>query len=153
MTEADLETVRAWLARPHVARWWLRDTTADEQLSVYRSRVAGEDTRTTMLMVHEHDVPIGWCQWYRWADYPAARAAVHAQPGEAGIDYAIGEPDRIGRGLGTELVGLLVAESRAHRLGVGVLADPYASNVASCRVLEKNGFELVQTEVLPRGRA
>ena len=34
-----------------------------------------------------------------------------ARDGEAGIDYAIGDPDCIGRGLGTELIAALVAEA------------------------------------------
>ncbi len=45
-----------------------------------------------MLTLTGEGASIGWCQWYRWADYPAAAAAIDARPGEAGIDYAIACP-------------------------------------------------------------
>ena len=68
---------------------------------------------------------------------------MEALPGEAGIDYAIGDPAQISRGVGTELIAALVAEVRRHHPGAGILADPDARNAASRRVLEKNGFGLV----------
>lgn len=144
MTDRDLAYVKAWLHQPHVARWWTPDTTPEAVLEQYRKRLAGEaDTATTMLTVVHDDVAIGWCQWYLWQDYPEAAEAMDALPGEAGIDYAIGEPGVIGQGLGTELVAALVAEVRRHRPNAGVLVDPNAANWPSRRVLERNGFELV----------
>jgi len=156
MTEDDLPAIAAWLELPHVARWWTPDTTAEAELAEYRQRVspgadgadgadgAGPaDQATIMLMVLLDDVPVGWCQWYRWDDYPAEAAGMGARSGEIGIDYAIGDPDRVGRGAGTELIAALVAEVRREHPGAGVLADPDAANAASRRVLEKNGFGLV----------
>ncbi|MGH3394929.1 MAG: GNAT family N-acetyltransferase, partial [Streptosporangiaceae bacterium] len=144
MTEGDLPAIAAWLALPHVARWWTAGTTAGAELAEYRDRVSGGiDPATVMLMVLRDDVPVGWCQWYRWADYPAEAAEMGARDGEAGIDYAIGDPQCIGRGMGTELIAALVAEVRRHHPGAGIMADPDAANTASRRVLEKNGFELV----------
>jgi aminoglycoside 6'-N-acetyltransferase len=147
MAEDDLPAIAAWLELPHVARWWTADTTAEAELAEYRQRVsaAGDeaDRATIMLMVLLDDVPVGWCQWYRWADYPADAAAMGARAGEIGIDYAIGDPDRIGRGVGTELIAGLVAEVRREHPGAGFLTDPDAANAASRRVLEKNGFGLV----------
>ncbi len=96
-----------------------------------------------MLIVTWEGNPIGWCQWYRWADYPAEAAAMDARDGEIGIDYAIGDPAWIGRGAGTQMVAALVAEGRRLHPGVGILTAPAAANTASRRVLEKNGFELV----------
>ena len=96
-----------------------------------------------MLTVTWNGEPIGWCQWYRWADYPADADAMDAQPGEIGVDYAIGDVARVGKGVGTTLVATLVAEARRHHPGAGILTAPNAANSASRRVLEKNGFELV----------
>jgi aminoglycoside 6'-N-acetyltransferase len=144
MTEGDLPAIAAWLALPHVARWWTAGTTAEAELAEYRHRVSdGADPATIMLMVLRDDVPVGWCEWYRWADYPAEAAEMGALDGEAGIDYAIGDPECVGRGLGTELIAALVAEVRRQQPGAGIMADPDAANTASRRVLEKNGFELV----------
>lgn len=143
MTSDDLPVVRGWLDLPHVARWWLADTTAEAEIAKTRRRVAGPRSATILLMATWDDVPIGWCQWYRWADYPADAAAMDARDGEVGIDYAIGDPAFVGRGVGTALIAALVAWARQARPGAGVLTDPDAANTASRRVLEKNGFTLV----------
>lgn len=66
-----------------------------------------------------------------------------ARTGEIGIDYAIGDPAWTGRGAGTMLVAALVAAARRDHPGAGILAAPDAANLASRRVLEKTGFELV----------
>jgi aminoglycoside 6'-N-acetyltransferase len=152
MTEDDLPLVLAWLRLPHVARWWTPDTTAEAEIDEYRQRVShGADPATTMLMVTagEDGAAIGWCQWYRWADYPDESADMGAGPDDAGIDYAIGDPECVGRGLGTELIATLVAEVRRHCPGAGILVDPDATNAASRRVLEKNGFRLLDVRPLP----
>jgi aminoglycoside 6'-N-acetyltransferase len=144
MTEADLPAVEGWLRLPHVARWWTPNTTAGAEITKYRQRVSGASARpTTMLMVTWDGEAIGWCQWYRWADYPAEAAAMGAHDGEIGIDYAIGDPAWVGRGTGTLLVAALVAEARHHYPGAGALTAADAANTASRRVLEKNGFRLV----------
>jgi len=142
MTRADLVLVDAWLRQPHVARWWLRPTTAEQELLKYRRRIE-EPSRTTMLTVTVHGRAVGWCQWYRWEDYPAEAQAMDARPGEAGVDYAIGEPSAIGRGLGTALISALVREVRRCLGDVGLLVGPDAANEASQRILAKNGFQQV----------
>jgi RimJ/RimL family protein N-acetyltransferase len=144
MTHADLPQVEVWLQEPHVARWWTPDTTAGAEVEKYRRRLGGEDDRATvMLIIIEDGEAIGWCQWYRWDRYPDDAEAMGALPGEVGIDYAIGDPGAVGRGLGTEMIAVLVAEVRLHHPGAGVLVDPDAANQASRQVLERNGFELV----------
>jgi aminoglycoside 6'-N-acetyltransferase len=143
MVEDDLGRIERWLQLPHVARWWTTDTTAGAELERYLARILGQDARTTMLVVEVDHVAIGWCQWYRWEHYPDEAAAMGAHLGEVGIDYAIGEPTRVGRGTGTVLVAALVAEARRRVPGCGVLVDPDVDNPASRAVLERNGFSLV----------
>jgi len=147
MTEEDLPTVDVWLRLAHVARWWLKETTAQAVIAKYHHRIREEQPATTMLMlVTEDGAPVGWCQWYRWADYPAEAAAMEASENDIGIDYAIGDPTFIGRGAGTELVAALVALVRRHHPLFGVLVAADAANLASRRVLEKNGFDLVRVQ-------
>ncbi len=144
MTEADLAAVEAWLRLPHVARWWTPDTTAEAEIAKYRERVRQDSKPAThMLLVTSDSTPAGWCQWYRWADYPADAEAMGARDGEIGIDYAIGDPAQLGRGVGTTLIATLVTEIRRRHPGAGILAGPDPANMASRRVLEKNGFHLV----------
>jgi aminoglycoside 6'-N-acetyltransferase len=149
MTEQDLPEVEAWLRRPHVARWWTPDTTAEAEIAKYRQRVRqGRTSATHMLIVTLDGTSVGWCQWYRWADYPAHAVAMGARDGEIGIDYAIGDLRQVGRGLGTALIATLVAEIRRRYPGAGILADPDVANIASRRVLEKNGFHLVAADAM-----
>jgi aminoglycoside 6'-N-acetyltransferase len=151
MTEADLPLLRRWLQQPHVARWWPQDETAEEEFEQYRQRLTGEvDDGTRLLMVIESDrsVAVGWCQWYRWDDTPDEARELGALPGECGFDYAIGDPTAIGRGLGTELNAALVDEIRHHQPGCGLVVEPDAANVASRRVLERNGFAVVDVRPL-----
>jgi aminoglycoside 6'-N-acetyltransferase len=144
MAESDLPALEAWLAQPHVARWWTPDTTLEAELTQYRERVTGGgDAATIMLTVLRNGMPIGWCQWYRWADYPDEAIAMTAFDHEVGIDYAIGDPSSVNRGVGTELIAALITEVRRANPGCGLLVAPDAANAASRRVLEKNGFELV----------
>jgi aminoglycoside 6'-N-acetyltransferase len=78
-----------------------------------------------------------------------------ARPGDAGFDYAIGEPDMIRQGLGTAMIGALVEHVRTELVGagaarapVGLTVAPEAANTASRRVLEKNRFRLVAEQPL-----
>jgi len=143
MTEEDLPAVHAWLGLPHVARWWSPYAAPEQDVAKYRARIHGTGGPTTMLTVTWSGDPIGWSQWYRWADYPAEAIAIAARTGEVGIDYAIGDPAWIGRGAGTMLIAELVDEVRRHHPGAGIVTTPEAANTPSRRVLEKNGFDLV----------
>jgi aminoglycoside 6'-N-acetyltransferase len=144
MTEADLPLVRRWLQQSHVARWWPQDETDS-----YRRLLVGEDRGTHLLMVVERGhAAVGWCQWYRWDDSPDEARELETLPGELGFDYALGDPAAIGRGLGTELIAALVNEVREHHPDCGILVEPEAANAASRRVLEHNGFELLDVRPL-----
>src|SRR5579875_734066 len=102
MTAEDLMRVVRWLREPHVARWWPPESTVEAEVEKYRRRLT-DDSRVRMLMILERDVagevPVGWCQWYPYADDADGAREVGAAPGDCGIDYAIGEPGAIGRGL------------------------------------------------------
>jgi aminoglycoside 6'-N-acetyltransferase len=147
MRESDLQMVARWLETPHVARWYVTGS-VEAELEGIRQSVRG-DHPTHMLVVEEDGEPIGWCQWYQLWDYPDYAHDVDGQPGDLGIDYAIGDPGRIGQGVGTELIGCLVRLIRDIHPEGGIVADPDATNVASRRVLEKNGFELVDERIVP----
>lgn len=142
MTIDDLPAIDRWLREPHVARWWTPETTADTEVDKYRRRVETPGGPTKLCTVELEGQPIGWCQWYRWDDFPAEAAAGGAAPGEIGADYAIGDPRWIGRGAGTAMIAALVGYVRAHHHDAGLVIAPEAANAASRRVLEKNGFHL-----------
>lgn len=142
MNELDLAQVARWRREPHIVEWWAHES-PETTIEKYRRRIAGE-LPTTMLTIVEDGRLVGWCQWYRWADYPADAEAMQAEPDDCGIDYALGETSALNRGLGTEAIGLLVDELRRIDRTVSILVAPEERNLASRRALEKNGFELVE---------
>jgi aminoglycoside 6'-N-acetyltransferase len=151
LEEDEFPLVARWLSIPHVARWFLAGSSVERELDDLREGAAGSPP-VHVLTVLEGDEPIGWCQWYLCAVDPGWAADMGAEPGDVGIDYAIGDPARVGRGIGTELVAALVDAARAEHPGCTVTAAPDARNVASRRVLEKNGFGLRDVTTLPSER-
>jgi aminoglycoside 6'-N-acetyltransferase len=147
LRSSDLALVERWLGEPHVARWYLAGSSLERELADVRSSVRGGHG-VRVLAVLEDDVPVGWCQWHPCSEDPEWAAEIGAGPGDVGVDYAIGKPSAVGRGVGTELVAALMRVVRTERPGCGVMADPEADNVASRRVLEKNGFELLAVRTL-----
>ena len=147
MVPDDLRFVARWLAEPHVARWYLAGSSVEEEVDDLRQSVAGVQP-VHALLVLEDEAPVGWCQWYDCDVDPEWAADMGAEPGDVGVDYTIGEPDFVGHGLGTALVGTLVRRVRGERPDVAFMSDPDARNLASRRVLEKNGFQLVKIAAL-----
>ncbi|HEU5007574.1 MAG TPA: GNAT family N-acetyltransferase [Jatrophihabitantaceae bacterium] len=139
MVEDDLALIAGWLREPHVARWWREDP--DTEIDGYRRCIEGIEPTVALIAVAQGG-PVGWCQWYRWSEYPQS-SQFAARPGDLGIDYAIGVPDAVGRGLGTELIGVLLGQARIAEPSAPVLVAVDVANTASRRVLEKNGFRLV----------
>jgi aminoglycoside 6'-N-acetyltransferase len=143
MTSEDLLTVSRWIREAHVERWFLPDTTAAAELEKYRQRVNDPFSPTIMCMVVLQGRPVGWCQWYRWGDFPAAAVSVGAAAAEIGADYAIGDPGSVGLGVGTAMIASLVDRVHQHYPRAGLVIAPEADNWPSRRVLEKNRFALV----------
>jgi aminoglycoside 6'-N-acetyltransferase len=62
-------------------------------------------------------------------------------PEAVGVDYAIGEPHLLGRGIGTAMLWAWVRSARHRYRDVSTyFAAPEHTNLASLRVLEKVGF-------------
>jgi len=139
MTEADLPMVEAWLHAPHTQPWWVHATDYPEVVQAVRGEVAVEPW---ILLVDGRDA--GYFQTYDVGydePYAAACATVGVGPGTAGMDYLIGEPGLIGAGVGTLAIGTFVDDVVFGRAPwVAVCAGPDPTNLASIRVLEKNGF-------------
>jgi RimJ/RimL family protein N-acetyltransferase len=76
--------------------------------------------------------------------YGFCTAAACARAGDCGIDYSIGEPAAIGRGLGSQLIAVLLDEVPLKRPDSEFIVAPDARNLASRRVLEHNGFLLIE---------
>ena len=150
MTDADLPLVAGWLRAPHTQPWWTHDHDYDEIAQAVRAEVAVEPW---ILVVDGRAV--GYFQVYDVGhddEYRDACASVGVEPGTAGIDYLIGEPELVGAGLGTRAIAAFVRDvvfGRGHWPGVSAGPDP--TNAPSRRVLEKNGFRVAGEIETPWG--
>jgi RimJ/RimL family protein N-acetyltransferase len=138
MTADDVPRVEAWLHEPHVGPWW-----KPSEIDDVTRAVRGEEPVDPWLLVLDEQA-VGYFQVYDIgydAEYRAACATVGVEPGTAGMDYLLGDPALIGRGVGTEAIGRFVNDVV---FGLGpypaVTAGPDPKNAASIRALEKNGF-------------
>ena len=143
MTEDDMPLLVSWFRQRHVYRWWRTMPDLEQTRAKYLPRLRGERP-TTMITVLDDDVPIGLAQWYRWDDYAEDRDNCRIGAGELGLDYTIGALASCFRGLGTQLIGLLLGLlGTQFPTGTAISVTPEADNVPSRRVLEKNGFTVV----------
>lgn len=150
----DFPLVVRWLEAPHVAatEWGAMESSLAELESEYGAGVDGRRPAAAFL-VYEQERPIGLIQCCRlggeW-QHMRDRSMIDPPSAAVGIDYLIGEADRVGRGVGTEMIRQFTArlwESRpdAPSVIVTVLAD----NPASWRALEKAGFTRIWSGEAP----
>jgi aminoglycoside 6'-N-acetyltransferase len=140
LTYDDLPSVVRWQGSDHVARWWNSTGTVAEAAQKYGPRLRGEEpTRMWVAVLDGRD--IGYLQEYRVGDHPDYAAAT-GQPEAAAFDYLIGEPDLVGKGLGTRLIWEFLRDvvGPSYPDAPRFLASPAPDNAASLRVLTKCGF-------------
>jgi len=142
MTRGDLPDVHRWRNAEHVRRWWdeLGDPTLEEITAKYGPRIDGMEP-TRMWVVEVNGRSVGFVQDYRLRDHPDF-AALTPDPEAVGVDYVVGEPGMVGRGIGTPMLWAWLGSARRRYPDVAsYFAAPDHRNEASLRVLEKVGFE------------
>ena len=139
--EADIPLMERWLAEPHIAKWYLHPGHWMHEL---RNR-HGEFAFLSHFIAEFEGTPIGFCQYYDcffaqehevWND----EWRIGERQGEVfSIDYLLGEPAYLRRGLGREIVRLLTEKVRS-RGAARIIVQPEPENSASRQVLEANGY-------------
>lgn len=141
MTPGDVPEVARWVNEPHVARWWGEARRTEAEIARhYGPALRGEEPlRVWVWEVNGRSV--GFAQDYRVGDHPEY-ALLTARPDAVGVDYGIGEPAFVGRGLGTSLLWVFLRDIvwPAYPGAGELFAAPDHRNVASRRVLAKLGF-------------
>ena len=149
LTREDLPLVHEWHQRPHVARWWTARTTFAETENHYMPTIEGSEPTQHYLALLDGE-PLGMVQTYLVSDYPDFAALTEEGEGTAGLDLFIGDEDKTGRGLGTEMIRRFVDEIVfARPETTACIADPDVQNTASLRAFEKAGFRVVRELVDP----
>ncbi len=141
MTRADLPDVVRWQARPHVAPWWTGAAVSLEAAERhYGPALDGRDP-TRLRVVEVNGRSVGMLQDYRVGDHPEY-ALRTARPDAIGLDYLLGEPAWVGRGVGTRMLWTFLRDVLAtgRPAATEVFAAPDHRNAASLRVLDKLGF-------------
>jgi RimJ/RimL family protein N-acetyltransferase len=142
LTRDDLPLLVTWQAEPHVARWWDGDTSTLEAAERrYGPRLDGTDpTRLWVMEVEGRSV--GWVQDYHVSD-DEEYARLTRMPDAIGLDYAIGDPTWVGRGLAARALWICIRDvvRPGYPEARTVFAAPDHRNVPSSRVLTKLGFE------------
>ena len=140
LTVDDLELLVEWFADPVIARWWNQPAELDSVTAKYLPRIDGTGDPTEMWIGQIEDESAALLQCYRHSDYSAHDAAVGVADA-VGIDYLIGGPHR-GRGFAGRLLRAFAEFALArHPEALVCVADPARDNAASCRALERAGFE------------
>lgn len=147
---ADHELVVRWRNEPHVAEWWSTDddptpTTFDRVVEKYGPR-AEDGSWVTGCIITVGDRPIGYMQFYPWSG-AAAEAREMGIPdvdGSYGLDIFIGDPDMVGRGVGSRAVALLARHLFDSHDATSVALLTPVENVRAHRAYEKAGFRKVK---------
>jgi aminoglycoside 6'-N-acetyltransferase len=146
MQRADLPLLARWLAAPHVSMWWRQEpSNLAEVEAKYGPCIDGDDP-TELFVVSVAARPVGMIQRYLIADEPEwARvfAGITDVSAAAGIDYLIGEPDMVGRGVGTATITGFVTKVFRWRPVDVVVVSVQQANTSSWRALESAGFRRV----------
>ena len=102
MSNEDIELVKAWLAKPHVGRWWT-DSWSEEifQDTLYKKNESFIHGSTIIYM---DDVPIGLSQMYFSSSSPETRLSC----GECGVRFFIGDTEYLKHKLGRVIISKLV---------------------------------------------
>lgn len=148
-----LPLMQTWLSRAHVAKWWGAPKTPAEVESEYGPGIDGTEPTWHYLVIRDGRA-IGMIQWYLWSSYPDEEedGDIGVRPGEAGIDYLIGEPDCIGHGVGPLVIGRFLDEVvLSDPQVIGVRTAVHADNSRSWRCLEKIGFAVGSPVPHPQG--
>ena len=141
MGRGDLPDVARWRSSDHVAPWWAADgePTLEAVTAQYGPAIDGMEP-TRMWVVEANGRSVGFCQDYRIRDHPDFAALV-PDPEAVGVDYAVGEPSLVGRGVGTAMLwAWLLTARRRYRDVTTYFSAPDHRNAASLRVLAKVGF-------------
>jgi aminoglycoside 6'-N-acetyltransferase len=109
---------------------------------------------THRFVIKGNGAAIGLIQWYRLRDFPDYAIAIGEDPDRgAGMDLFIGDPNAIGRGIGSEAIRRFADSMVPRSDGMDrVVSGPARDNLRSIRAFEKAGFQHVRDALVPGER-
>ncbi|WP_026876558.1 GNAT family N-acetyltransferase [Jiangella gansuensis] len=148
----DLPLIQRWLRIPHVDRYWSHDTSDEAIERDFAGSFEGTEPSEDFI-VDVRGTPVGFIQRCRIFDYEAGHRELielTEVPGDAlTIDYFIGDPGLLGRGLGTLLIREFSRRCwRDHPDASAIIVPVAVGNVASWAALRSAGYVHVTTGYL-----
>ena len=134
---ADLALLRAWDRQPHVVAG-----KGDEDWE-WESALAEDPPWREQLIAEVGGRPVGFLQIID----PALEETGYwgaIQPNLRALDIWIGEPDWVGKGLGTEMMRAAITRCFDDPTVEAILVDPLAANTRAHRFYERLGFRFVE---------
>lgn len=133
----DIEIFKKWLYTPHVARWYHDPLDWIDEV---------EKRNDDFIWIHHYIVEyegksIGFCQYYEYYNSGETWHGDTEVDGTYSIDYMIGEPKYLGRGLSKEIIKDLIMKIKCHNNAKRIIVQPEKENKASCCTLLSCGFE------------
>jgi len=140
----DFPLLSSWFATPHCRRWWCDDPAPAAIEKEYGGCVDRREP-AQVFIAHCGGRPVGMVQYFRFGDYPEFMdlcGQIAPVPADfCSMDYLIGPPDALGKGIGTAMVAALVARIwEAHPQAPGIIVPVHSDNQASWRTLARLGF-------------
>ena len=143
LTKEDVPLFIKWFAQPHVNKWW-PVIEKDEVVEHFLKRIRSKNVFGYIVYLGQK--PIGYIQYY-YVDGTGQKTEEYLPElpaGTIGTDQFIGEPDCIGKGIGTRMIKefiayLLTIEPTCKT----IIVDPEPANYAAIRCYEKVGFAKV----------
>ena len=142
-----------WLQTPHVKEWWNKDVNWTPQLieEKYSTYVEGykQEGNTPKpifaFIISVDEKPVGYIQMYNAYDFPREDGiSLEGLPNSlAAIDYFIGDPQSLGKGIGSHTLKLFLHE-HVFPAYKACFVDPDRVNTAAIRAYEKAGFRKVK---------
>lgn len=154
VTRGDFALLGGWLAQPHVHRWWQHDPSPEAVARDFGAAADGAEPSSDWLILADRQ-PIGMVQFCYLHDYPDYLDEIvpitPVPQGTGTIDYLIGEPELVGKGVGTRAITAFISQhwDREPNL-TGLLVPVVSVNPASWRMLQRVGFtRLTSGEMKP----
>jgi aminoglycoside 6'-N-acetyltransferase len=141
----DYHLMLRWRTEPHVAEWWNTDDDTEGRVVEHYRPYTEPSSATVGCIVTTGDRAVGYVQFYRWADYADELVAMDLSPDESGygMDILIGEPDLVGRGVGSRTVMLLCRYLFEERGATSVSLITAEANVRAQHAYEKAGLRTI----------
>ena len=141
VVQSDYPLLHRWFNTPHVQEFYSLGEWSTRAICNKFSRHVDGASDVDGFIIEYDNVSIGFIQHYPYKNYTLSELAIPANiiNEMAGVDLFIGQPEFLGKGLGTQVVHAFLSQkiwpSYAH-----CLADPDLRNERAIKLFKRCGF-------------